>query len=179
MPEVTDNYVRIPVGGGVKEGEEIRTIDIAADEGIKALYSVGGKAIRTYMFATDKGWNMSKAQDWISKHKNEATAESVASLTKIELELIKEDVEKIIRPVNEGASKAQRMMIALGDIEVTARKINKAAIELQRLISTGEKNLAVLSWKKLSKLLSVDFIDANRFLNARVVNLDKDDVWLK
>jgi len=98
MPEVTDNYVRVPVGGGVKEGEEVRTIDVDSGEGIKALYAVNAKEIRTYLFAIDKGWTMGKAKEWIEKHKDESTVEAVKSLVLQELSSIRNEIKRIVEP---------------------------------------------------------------------------------
>lgn len=66
-PEVTTNYVRIPVAAKEK-GDNIRTITISAKEGIKALYAVNRKLIVTYLFQKSKGWTMSKANTWIKAH---------------------------------------------------------------------------------------------------------------
>ncbi len=55
-PETTENYHRIPVSEG-HDGHEIKTIDISEDEGIKALYCVPCKEVKTYLFDVDK-WTM-------------------------------------------------------------------------------------------------------------------------
>ena len=64
MPEVTENYVRIPVKNK-KKGNPIRTISLG--KGIKALYDVKRKVIVTYLFSTDK-YDMKKAKKWIKDH---------------------------------------------------------------------------------------------------------------
>jgi HK97 family phage prohead protease len=68
-PEITENYVRIPVGdhAGCKN---VRTIEISAKEGIKALYCVDDKAVMTYMFDKER-WDMEKAHKWIEDHKKD------------------------------------------------------------------------------------------------------------
>jgi len=70
MPEVTENFVRIPVSN--KKFSRIRTITISTKEGIKALIGVlpGKKAsqIKTYLFDRKK-WTMKKARAWIAAHK--------------------------------------------------------------------------------------------------------------
>jgi HK97 family phage prohead protease/HK97 family phage major capsid protein len=68
MPEVTDNFVRIPVDDIANhEGHEIRTIEISAKDGIKAIYCVTDKMIITYLF--DKGqWTLETAQAWVNEH---------------------------------------------------------------------------------------------------------------
>lgn len=70
MPEVSNNYVRIPVAQDTPE-DDIRTITLSADKGIKALYSVDRKLILTYLFESDK-WNEAEANSWISAHRNMA-----------------------------------------------------------------------------------------------------------
>jgi len=66
-PEVTANYVRIPVAPKQK-GDVLRTITISAKDGIKALYAVNRKLIVTYLFQKSNGWTMSKAKTWIKEH---------------------------------------------------------------------------------------------------------------
>jgi hypothetical protein len=67
-PEETDSYIRIPVDRGNHEGHRIRTIEISAKEGIKAIYCGTCKVVMTYLFAKDKGWTMAKAQKWVEDH---------------------------------------------------------------------------------------------------------------
>jgi len=71
LPEITDDYVRIPVPSeeGKHKKHTIKTITISKKQGIKGLYCVTCKKVITYMFALDKGWNMKKAKDWMGKHK--------------------------------------------------------------------------------------------------------------
>jgi len=63
-PEVTDNYVRIPV----RECTITATVDIAKEQGIKGLYCGTEKKFATYLFATDKGWTIDKAKAWVKEH---------------------------------------------------------------------------------------------------------------
>ncbi len=67
-PEETEQYIRIPVDSGNHEGHRIRTIDISAKEGIKAIYCGTDKVVMTYLFAKDKGWDMAKARAWVKEH---------------------------------------------------------------------------------------------------------------
>jgi hypothetical protein len=67
-PETTDNYRRIPVDEGDHSGHKIRTMDISAEKGIKALYCVDCKKIITYLFDKDK-FTMAEAQAWVADHK--------------------------------------------------------------------------------------------------------------
>jgi len=67
-PEVTENYVRIPVDKGDHEGHRIRTIAISAEKGIKALYCGECKAVITYLFDKDK-WDVDEAKKWVADHK--------------------------------------------------------------------------------------------------------------
>jgi HK97 family phage prohead protease len=69
MPEVTTNYVRIPVRNRTAT-DKIRTITISNSQGIKALYSINRKVVLTYLFARSKGWTMAKAKAWIAAHKS-------------------------------------------------------------------------------------------------------------
>ena len=67
-PETTENYHRIPVSEGHKD-HEIRTITISAKQGIKALYCVDCKKVKTYLFSVDQ-WTMEEAQTWVNDHKD-------------------------------------------------------------------------------------------------------------
>ena len=69
-PEVTEEYIRIPVPGesGKHEGHRIRTITISEDKGIKALYCGECKKNITYLFDKDK-WTMEEAKRWVEEHK--------------------------------------------------------------------------------------------------------------
>lgn len=64
-PETTENYHHIPVSEG-HDGHKIRTIKVT--DGIKALYCVECKEIKTYLFDVDK-FTMEEARQWIQDHK--------------------------------------------------------------------------------------------------------------
>lgn len=82
-PEETTDYFRVPVPKeeGKHDGHRIRTIDLDADKGIKALYCGECKVIITYLFAKDKGWTMESAQAWVREH-----GKSMAVLNELEKE---------------------------------------------------------------------------------------------
>ena len=77
MPEVTADYIRIPV----RPASEFitgtyATISVSAREGIKAIIGrLSSKKnrdksrIRTYLFARAKGWTMAKAREWLDANK--------------------------------------------------------------------------------------------------------------
>lgn len=68
MPEVTENYIRIPNPKHKgTECKKIRTITISSKKGIKALYCVDHKKIKTYLFDKDK-WNLSEAKKWVQEN---------------------------------------------------------------------------------------------------------------
>lgn len=69
MPEITENYIRIPNPKHTEsdDGAEIRTITVSATDGIKALYCVTHKKIKTYLFDKDK-WTMAEAKKWVADH---------------------------------------------------------------------------------------------------------------
>jgi hypothetical protein len=63
----------------------MRTIEISAGEGIKAVIGCpkgnfkGGKCavgtqVQSYLFAKDKGWNLTKAKAWFEKSEREKAA---------------------------------------------------------------------------------------------------------
>jgi hypothetical protein len=65
VPEVTQNYIRIPVKDKVKNNS-IVIISISRSKGITALYDTKRKVVVTYLFARAKGWTMTSAKVWIS-----------------------------------------------------------------------------------------------------------------
>ena len=75
MPEMTENYIRVPVRNS-KEYARIRTIMISRKEVIKALVGVKegkkGTEVVTYLF--DKKWTMKKAKDWVAAHAEKGKA---------------------------------------------------------------------------------------------------------
>ncbi len=79
-PEETDEYIRIPAPGeeGKHDGHRIRTIDISAKEGIKALYCGECKKVITYLFAKASGWTMEKARTWVKDHEKGITQAELA-----------------------------------------------------------------------------------------------------
>lgn len=74
MPEVTDQYIRIPTGKRTRKGEKIRTITIS--KGIKALYDVKNKVIITYLFDRTK-YTMKQAKEWVAKNKSNASIDVI------------------------------------------------------------------------------------------------------
>ncbi len=79
-PEETEEYIRIPVPKeeGKHGGHRIRTIDISAKEGIKALYCGECKTVITYLFQKDKGWTKEKARAWMKDHEKGVSQEALA-----------------------------------------------------------------------------------------------------
>ncbi len=69
-PEETENYFRVPVPkeAGKHDGHRIRTIEISAKEGIKALYCGECKVNITYLFDKNHDWTMAKAEAWVKEH---------------------------------------------------------------------------------------------------------------
>jgi len=66
MPEVTEQYVRLPVKK--PEGSaQIRTMSLDQAKGIWALYDKANGEIVTYLFRTDKDWDMAKAKAWVAR----------------------------------------------------------------------------------------------------------------
>lgn len=65
-PEVTENYVRIPIKNYSLKGKTIRTITVKPNE-IKGLYCVETKEIVTLLFDKDK-YTMTTARKWIKDH---------------------------------------------------------------------------------------------------------------
>lgn len=82
MPwEETQDFIRSGHGDpDALDPESMRTIDIDADKGIKAIVGCpkgkfeGGKCqngtvVQSYLFGKDKGWTLDKAKAWFKQHK--------------------------------------------------------------------------------------------------------------
>ncbi|MDY6835502.1 MAG: HK97 family phage prohead protease [Chloroflexota bacterium] len=97
-PEVTEEYIRIPVPGesGKHDGHKIRTIDIDKDKGIKALYCVECKKVITYLFDKSK-WNMDRASQWVRDHTGKEHGPKAISQ-----EIIKDELDYVISLISEG-----------------------------------------------------------------------------
>ncbi len=67
MPEITENYIRIPNPKHKCDSKNIRTIDISKSKGIKALYCLDHKKIKTYLFDKEK-WSMEEAKKWVGEN---------------------------------------------------------------------------------------------------------------
>jgi polyhydroxyalkanoate synthesis regulator phasin len=97
-PEETENYIHIPVrdASGFVD-DSFRTIDIDADNGIKAVIGKlksdpeGSTHVQKFLFAKGKDWTMEKAQAWVNEHKKSADAAS--GLTSEE---IKEKIQELV-----------------------------------------------------------------------------------
>jgi len=81
MPEVTDQYVRIPVNAQAEfDKGSLRTVTLDAAQGIKAIMGhLKGKStttIMTYLFAVAKGWDMAKGNAWVKEHKSKHASAS-------------------------------------------------------------------------------------------------------
>ena len=70
-PEVTENYIRIPVNEGCTI---TATITISAKKGIKALYCGKEKKIHTYLFDINQ-WTMEEAKRWVESQKGKIAYE--------------------------------------------------------------------------------------------------------
>jgi len=79
--EETNDYIRSGHENPDKyDKDSMRTIDIDAAEGIKAVIGCpkgkfkGGKCtvgteVQSYLFSKEKGWTMTKAKEWFEKSK--------------------------------------------------------------------------------------------------------------
>ena len=122
MPEVTENYVHIPVrDAGTFVDKSFRTITISEVKGIKAVIGklksdpAGSTKVQKYLFSTDKGWTMEKAKSWVSDHK--AELEDIARNESIQSDgmfssAIQSDVKK--RMKSQLISK-EKMVFTMGD----------------------------------------------------------------
>src|SRR3989304_2708388 len=71
MPETTENYHRVPNTKHTEsECENIRTMTVSGEKGIKALYCIDHKKIKTYLFDVEK-WSMDEAKRWVVNHSKE------------------------------------------------------------------------------------------------------------
>lgn len=113
MPwEETDNYIRSGhhAPGWCQDGTA-RTVTLNDSQGIKAImcrpHGSDKMAIQSYLFAQEKGWTMSKAKSWFSKH--ESAHASLADLSVrycVKAEAIEQDGKKytLIEVIDENVS---------------------------------------------------------------------------
>jgi hypothetical protein len=80
-PEETEAFIHIPVrDAGDFVQDSFRTIDIDADEGIKAVVGKlksdpeGSTHIQEFLFDKSKDWTLEKAQAWVDEHKKSVDA---------------------------------------------------------------------------------------------------------
>ncbi len=148
-PEVTENYIRIPVG---PECKITATIDISKKEGIRALYCGGEKIIRTYLFAKNKGWTMSKAKEWIKGHKQKKIKKEV-----LEMELTKEELTKI---VTDTVSKTLDEREKVSKAKAEAEQLKADNVELKKsvkqLVTDFEAITDVIAKSKAGATLDAD-----------------------
>lgn len=119
MPiEVTEDYVRIRhATPGAFDSKSFRTITISGKEGIRAIvacprgkYSGGrckvGMRVQSYLFSKGKGWTVSKAKAWVSKHSKTKKKEPIVypliekeepskQQLRLQLQQLKEQREKL------------------------------------------------------------------------------------
>ncbi len=67
MPEITERYIRIPNPKHKCDSKNLRTIDISRKKGIKALYCLDHRKIKTYLFDKEK-WTMTEAKKWVEEN---------------------------------------------------------------------------------------------------------------
>ncbi len=105
-PEETENYFRVPVPkeAGKHDGHRIRTIEISAKEGIKALYCGECKVNITYLFDKNHDWTMAKAEAWVKEHSKSISQAEIADALDYTIALIKagdfnEDNIKLVKEI--------------------------------------------------------------------------------
>lgn len=56
-----------PICSDYKKGDEVRTIWISREKGIKGLYDISNRRVVSYLFAKDK-WSKTQADAWTKEH---------------------------------------------------------------------------------------------------------------
>ncbi len=153
-PEVTEDYIRIPVSEGHDE-HKIRTINISSKEGIKALYCVDCKENITYLFDKEK-WTMETAKVWVKEHGNKASKPSQQAIMD-EIDYLKSMIDEA--GINEDTENSLKILVA------KYLKINPYLPEEYYKSLAEEKQGAVLNKRnkdKLNqiKLLAQDVLDS-------------------
>jgi len=100
MPEITKNYIRIPVKRK-RKNNELRTITLG--KGVKALYDIKRKIIVTYLFDKTK-YTLKEAKEWVKKHTSNAALELAVKnlILANELKLSLKNIEnEVITRLNE------------------------------------------------------------------------------
>jgi len=74
--EDAEDMIRIPLGA---QCDAPSTVSISEDQGIQAVICGEDKVISAYLFSTEKGWTMEKAEEWIGGHKAMGLDEVIAA----------------------------------------------------------------------------------------------------
>ena len=135
-PEETNDYFRIPVDTGDHEGHRIRTIDISASEGIKALYCGTDKVVMTYLFDKSKNWTLEKARAWVKEHEKKSI--------EVEHEVSQEEIIDEIS-----------YLIELIDKEGLSEKSTESLKELTKRLPTDDIELKQPDMANMKKMMAM------------------------
>ncbi len=155
MPEVTKDFIRLPVKGGVKDGEDVRTITVGdKSDGIEALYATGAKEIRTFLFRRDK-WDEAGARKWVADHQNEGTIEVPAeTLVHLARGIVDEAISGLSGPVREATYTHDSYRDAAGfkaDVTGVLKKLEVDCMTVQRSSIGPARTAALLALGIITK----------------------------
>jgi hypothetical protein len=179
-PEVTDNYIRIPVKNPDDyDPDSIRTITISEEKGIKALtgcpkgeYENGkcnvGTEIITYLFDRDK-WTEVEAQAWVEEHKT--TKEQKKDVEKIgaELSALQSEVDDAIVRHSQAIIEIVRSEYGEEEAEKIKKAINAASTKEGQGGVAEESRQKGGTPKQRSNGAGSDIEDLNQWLQVRQV----------
>jgi len=119
MPEISEDYVRIPV----RECKITATIDISKKDGIKALYCGDDKQVATYLF-DKKDWTMDKAKEWVADHNPKESAE-LSPLDKFK-EMVQSQPQKAAAYLSPGGFAGKKVDLPVEEIPMLKMLIREA-----------------------------------------------------
>ena len=168
-PEVTEDYVRIPVN----DCKVTATIDIDRGKGIKALYCGEEKQVRTYLFPSDD-FTVESAREWISEHKSTKKSGGTELSYEVPICKIDEDKRLVYGIVMEPDSiDSQGDWESAEEIERAAHKFMKDSRVIYREHKTKQPNVHVVE----SYIAPEDAGDIKKGSWVMVTFVGEDSLW--
>lgn len=145
-PEETEEFIRVPnpKDKGNHEEHKIRTIDVSAKDGIKALYCVDCKIIVTYLFNKAKEWTMEKAKEWVKEHSKGITQGEV-----------KDELDYLIALLNECTLNTENIELAK-KLEAELRRFTGSDISVDITPKLPKKTIMEIVKNEIKKQLEVN-----------------------
>lgn len=167
--EVTDSFIRIPNPKFKTDCNDLRTIDIQPDAGIKGIWCVTNKQFKTYLFDKTK-WTLKEAKGWVKDNAKSTETET----THISAE-VKREKGRMLAVASEGVEDRDGEVLEVEGWDLKAFKRNpvllwqhnRAPAHNGLPIGTA-KNIRITEIGKSRKLVFEPEFDASTEFNRTV-----------